>query len=186
MSNDEASQVIQPGVSANLAKTLARLVQALGPAVIQQVHQRLVAIAQEKKVVRGRRLRLDTTVVKKNIHYPTDSSLLGDGARVLTRTMKKITELTGRAGTKLRNRMRTIGNRAMEIARTSRSKGPQVQKKLQQGYRKLLTVTTEGRQPSEALPGGDRQRCEALRLRQYIKVATRVRIKIYLRLHEEG
>jgi IS5 family transposase len=100
-----------------------------------------VAIAQEKKVVRGRRLRLDTTVVEKNIHYPTDSSLLSDGARVLTRTMKKITELTGRAGTKLRNRMRTIGHRAMEIARTSRSKGPQVQKKLQQGYRKLLTVT---------------------------------------------
>ncbi len=123
------------------AKTLGRLVQALGPAVIQQVHQRLVGIAQEKKVVRGRRLRLDTTVVEKNIHYPTDSSLLSDGARVLTRTMKKITELTGRAGTKLRNRMRTIGHRAMEIARTSRSKGPQVQKKLKQGYRKLLTVT---------------------------------------------
>lgn len=62
-------------------------------------------------------------------------------ARVLTRTMKKITELTARAGTKLRNRMRTIGHRAMEIARTRRSKGPQVQKKLKQGYRKLLTVT---------------------------------------------
>ncbi len=116
------------------AKTLGRLVQALGPAVIQQVHQRLVAIAQEKKIVRGRRLRLDTTVVEKNIHYPTDSSLLGDGARVLTRTMKKITELT-------RNRMRTIGHRLMEIARTSRSKGPQVQEKLKQGYRKLLTTT---------------------------------------------
>ncbi|MEI4861643.1 ISNCY family transposase, partial [Klebsiella pneumoniae] len=65
------------------AKTLGRLVQALGPAVIQQVHQRLVAIAQEKKVVRGRRLRLDTTVVERNIHYPTDSSLLSDGVRVL-------------------------------------------------------------------------------------------------------
>jgi IS5 family transposase len=123
------------------AKTLGRLVQALGPKVVQQVHQRLVAVAQEKKVVQGRRLRLDTTVVESNIHYPTDSSLLSDGARVLTRTMKKITELTGRAGTKLRNRMRTIGHRAMEIARTSRSKGPQVQKRLKQGYRKLLTVT---------------------------------------------
>jgi IS5 family transposase len=123
------------------AKTLGRLVQALGPKVVQQVHQRLVAVAQEKKVVRGRRLRLDTTVVESNIHYPTDSSLLSDGTRILTRTMKKITELAGRAGTKLRNRMRTIGHRAMEIARTSRSKGPYVQKRLQQGYRKLLTVT---------------------------------------------
>src|SRR5712664_2475311 len=123
------------------AKTMGRLVQALGPDVVQQIHQRLVAVAQEKKVARGRRLRVDTTVVERNIHYPTDSSLLGDGARVLTRTMKKITELTGKAGTKLRNRMRSIGHRVMEIARTSRSKGPQVQKKLKQGYRKLLTVT---------------------------------------------
>ena len=81
------------------------------------------------------------SVVERNIHYPTDSGLLGDGARVLTRTMKKITELTGRAGTKLRNRMRTIGHRVMEIARTSRSKGPQVQERLKQGYRKLLTTT---------------------------------------------
>ena len=125
------------------AKTLGRLVQALGPAVIQQVHQRLVAVAREKKVVRGRKLRVDTTVVEANIHYPTDSSLLGDGARVLTRTMKKITELTGRAGTKLRNRMRTIGHRGMEISRTSRSKGAQVQEKLKQGYRKLLTATRQ-------------------------------------------
>src|SRR5213596_2525618 len=123
------------------AKTLGRLLQTLGPDVVQQIHQRLVAVAQEKKVARGQRLRVDTTVVERNIHYPTDSGLLGDGARVLTRTMKKITELTGRAGTKLRNRMRTIGHRVMEIARTSRSKGPQVQERLKQGYRKLLTTT---------------------------------------------
>src|SRR5437764_592084 len=79
------------------AKTLGRLLQTLGPDVVQQIHQRLVAVAQEKKVARGQRLRVDTTVVERNIHYPTDSGLLGDGARVLTRTMKKITELTGRA-----------------------------------------------------------------------------------------
>ncbi len=115
--------------------------QALGPEVIQQIHQRMVGVAREKKVVRGRKLRVDTTVVEVNVHYPTDSSLLGDGARVLTRTMEKITELTGKAGTRLRNRMRTIGHRVMEIARTSRSKGPRVEKKMKQGYRKLLTAT---------------------------------------------
>ena len=123
------------------AKTMGRLVQALGPDVVQQIHQRLVAVAREKKVARGRKLRVDTTVVESNIHYPTDSGLLGDGARVLTRTMKKITELTGKVGTKLRNRMRSIGHRVMEIARTSRSKGPQAQEKMKQGYRKLLTAT---------------------------------------------
>jgi IS5 family transposase len=43
---------------------------------------------------------IDTTVVENNIHYPTDSSLLGDGVSVLTRSMRKITALTGAAGTK--------------------------------------------------------------------------------------
>src|SRR5205823_3284432 len=49
------------------AKTLGRLLQTLGPDVVQQIHQRLVAVAQEKKVARGRRLRVDTTVVERNI-----------------------------------------------------------------------------------------------------------------------
>src|SRR6202035_2951849 len=38
-----------------------------------------------------RRMRVDTTVVETNVHHPTDSTLLGDGVRVLTRMMKKIT-----------------------------------------------------------------------------------------------
>ena len=47
---------------------------------------RIVQIARATDVVKqGRRMRLDTTVVETNIHYPTDSSLLGDGTRVLTR-----------------------------------------------------------------------------------------------------
>src|SRR5437762_12986718 len=101
-------------------------------------HQRVVGVAQEKKVVQGRKLRVDTTVIEANVHYPTDSSLLEDGARVLSRTMKKIVEVTKKAGTGLRDRMRSIGHRAMEIARTSRSKGPQIQEKMKKGYRKLL------------------------------------------------
>ena len=80
------------------AKTMGKLGMALGPAVIKQIHQRIVAIAQEQKVVRGRRMRVDTTVVETNIHYPTDASLLGDGVRVLTRAMKRIIELTGAVG----------------------------------------------------------------------------------------
>src|SRR5437867_4033603 len=61
------------------AKTLARIERALGPEVFQKVHARIVGIAQEKKVVDGRKMRLDSTVTDTNIHYPTDSSLLGDG-----------------------------------------------------------------------------------------------------------
>src|SRR6266581_973656 len=71
------------------AKTMGRWGVALGPEVLKQIHERMVEIAREEGVVAGRRMRVDTTVVETNIHYPTDSSLLGDGVRVLIRTMKK-------------------------------------------------------------------------------------------------
>ncbi len=72
---------------------------------------------------------------------PTDSSLLGDGDRVLTRLMKKVTAIVGAAGTKLRNRMRSVQRRVAEIARASRAKGDQGQQKLDPLYRKLLGIT---------------------------------------------
>ncbi|MCW5979995.1 MAG: ISNCY family transposase [Bryobacteraceae bacterium] len=115
---------------------------ALGPEVIENIHKRVVAIAREKKVVAGRKLRVDTTVVEANIHYPTDSGLLGDGVRVLTRAMKRIAAIAGEAGAKLRDRSRSVKHRILEIGRAARSKGGAGQKKLQQGYRKLLEAAS--------------------------------------------
>jgi transposase, IS5 family len=123
------------------AKTLGRLALALGPEIIEQIHRRVIGIACEKRVVRGRRLRVDTTVVETNIHYPTDSSLLGDGVRVLTRTMKRIAAIAGRAGTRLRDRTRAVGYQVRQIARSSRSRISQGQERLKTSYRKLLYHT---------------------------------------------
>jgi len=115
---------------------------ALGPEVMDSIHKRVVAIAREKKIVEGRRMRVDTTVVETNIHYPTDSSLLGDGVRVLTRAMKRITAIAGEAGAKLRDRSRSVKFRLLEIGRAARSKGVVGKEKLQQAYRKLLAATS--------------------------------------------
>ena len=123
------------------AKTLGRQAQALGPQVVEQMHRRVVQLAVENKVVRGRKMRVDTTVVETNIHYPTDSSLLGDGDRVLTRLMKKVTAIAGAAGTKLRDSMRSVQRRVAEIARASRAKGETGQAKLNLLYPKLLEIT---------------------------------------------
>jgi IS5 family transposase len=123
------------------AKTLGRQALALGPEVVEQIHQRMVELAVEHQVVRGRKMRVDTTVVETNIHYPTDSSLLGDGDRVLTRLMKKVTAIAGAAGTKLRNRMRSVQRRVAEIARASRAKGDKLKEKVPPLYRKLLGIT---------------------------------------------
>ena len=80
-------------------------------------------------------------MVETNIHYPTDSSLLGDGVRGLTRTMKKITGIAGAAGTQLRDRRRSVKWRVLEIARAARAKGRQSGEKLAQAYRRLLEAT---------------------------------------------
>jgi transposase, IS5 family len=129
------------GAKAPDAKTMSKWGPALGPEVVKQIHERLVEIARDHRVAAGRRMRVDTTVVETNIHYPTDSSLLGDGVRVLTRTMKKIAGITGAVGAKLRDRSRSVKLRVLEIARAARAKGRQSATKLTRAYRRLLEAT---------------------------------------------
>jgi IS5 family transposase len=110
--------------------------------VLKQVHERMVKIALEKGVTTGRRMRVDTTVVETDVHHPTDSTLLGDGVRVLTRIMKKITKIAGAVGTKLRDRSRSVKFRLLEIGRVARAKGSIDQDKLKRRYGQLLDATS--------------------------------------------
>jgi len=114
----------------------------LGPEVVKQIHQRLVKLAQANGLAAGRRMRVDTTVVETNVHYPTDSSLLGDGVRVLIRTMKRIGKIAGETGAKLRDRSRSVKLRVLDIARAARSRAKQSREKLNRSYGKLLNATS--------------------------------------------
>jgi len=131
------------------AKTLGRLGQVIGAEVVQQLHARMVELAREHKVVQGRRMRVDTTVVETNIHYPTDSSLLGDGARVLTRLSKRIAEAVGGLKTKVRDRMRTVRRKVVAIAIASRQKSAAGEEKRKQIYRGLLSVVRKVRNQAQ-------------------------------------
>ncbi len=124
------------------AKTMGRWGAAFGPQVLKQIHERIVKIALEKSVTTGRRMRVDTTVVETNIHYPTDSTLLSDGVRVLNRAMKKITKITGAVGTKLCDRSRSVKFRLLEIGRIARAKGAINRDKLKERYGQLLNATS--------------------------------------------
>jgi IS5 family transposase len=123
-------------------KSISRFGRLLGPEVVGQLHQRVVAIAVENNVVQGRKLRVDTTVVETNIHYPTDSKLLNDGVRVLMRVMKRVTAVAGKVGTQLRDRTRSIKLRVLEIARASRDKSQRGQQKMKTAYGRLLASVT--------------------------------------------
>ena len=88
-------------------------------------------------------MRVDTTVVETNVHYPTDSGLLNDGARVLTRTMKKIARQAGGLKRKVRDRTRSVRKRVMAITLAVRHKGVEGERKRQREYRQLLRLTRQ-------------------------------------------
>jgi IS5 family transposase len=124
-------------------KTLVRLGQAIGPETIRELHDQIVALARRRGMIRGRKMRVDTTVVETNIHYPTDSGLLNDGARTLTRTMKKIEGKTGGLKKKVRNRMRSVTRRVIAIGHALRHKGVEGELKRKREYRQLVRLTRQ-------------------------------------------
>jgi IS5 family transposase len=121
------------------ATTILKIARALGPTVIEQLHQRVVALAIAAGVTKGRRMRVDTTVVETHIHYPTDSSLLADGVRVVTRIVKRLETLVGHGRRAVRNRSRSVTRRVLEILHAARS--PKTREVLVRSYRRLLAST---------------------------------------------
>lgn len=70
--------------------TLIKLTHKYGEETLAQLHQLIINELVQRKIVRGRKIRLDTTVVASNIHYPTDTSLLRDGLQQLRALVKKV------------------------------------------------------------------------------------------------
>ena len=121
------------------AKTILKIARALGPEVIEDLHRRVLDVAKRAGVTHGRRFRIDTTVVETNVHYPTDSSLLQDGVRVLTRTMQRARAVLGDARGRVRDRRRSVGRRVLVIGRQARS--PETREALVRSYRQLMAST---------------------------------------------
>jgi transposase-like protein DUF772/DDE family transposase len=121
------------------AKTILKIAGALGPEVIEQLHRQVVDVAKRAGVTHGRRFRIDTTVVETNVHYPTDSSLLQDGIRVLTRTMHRASVALGDGRRRVRDRRRRVGRLGLIIGRQARS--PETRDALVRSYRQLMATT---------------------------------------------
>ncbi len=74
-------------------------------------------------------MRIDSTVVEANIHYPTDSQLIADGLRKVTRVGRRIRELLGDGVERLVDHSRSVQRRLLRIAKHLRHRtGRAVQK----------------------------------------------------------
>src|SRR5215217_9477693 len=70
--------------------TLMKLTKRLGPELLAELNAELLSLAVERKVLRSRRLRVDTTIVEADIRSPTDSGLCAHAVSRLTRLAKRI------------------------------------------------------------------------------------------------
>ena len=156
---------------------LIRWANTIGPETVQALNDRTVQLARSLKVTRGRRLRVDTTAVETDIHYPTDSGLLGDGVRVLSRLLGRAKAVLGKAGEALgaeafRSRVRSVRRLSQRLHRIARRKGDEAARRLQAAYGRLIDISKRtGAQARRVLGALSRKtRPPARRLAQRIGV----------------
>ena len=100
--------------------TLVKLVRRAGPEVIQELNAALVEKLADDKLLRARKLRVDTTVVEADIDYPTDADLLEGAVRKLGGLVRRIKGRGAASRTRFRDRGRAAGRRMKQLARTLR------------------------------------------------------------------
>ena len=121
--------------------TFSRTFAVLSPEIVEKIHEHIVLQARAIGAAPGRKLRTDTTVTETNVHYPTDSGLLSDGARVLTSGLKQIAALCKPGAIEVVDHARKVKHRVLEIIRAAKVKSDAGKERLVEGYRKLLGVT---------------------------------------------
>lgn len=96
--------------------TLMKLTKRLGPDLVEELNAELLSLAVERKVLRSRRLRVDSTVIEADVRSPTDSGLCAHAVSRLTSLARRI-KATGAARTaRVRDRRRSVGKRVRAIS----------------------------------------------------------------------
>lgn len=125
--------------------TLLRWANLIQPETFHRLLDHVVALAQSLKVTRGRKLRIDGTVVATNIHHPTDSTLLYDGVRVLSRMVAKAKSVLQASPTLtrhvFRDRTRSAKRQMKRIMEAARQRGTEAADRMHTAYQRLLDIS---------------------------------------------
>ena len=127
--------------------TLLRWAALLQPETLPALLDHVVALARQLRVTRGRKLRVDSTVVQTAIHHPTDSSLLVDSVRTLGRLIRRarpaVEERLAGVRDAFRTRTRSARRHLQTIHRLARGKGEAAQAGQRAAYTKLCRVARQ-------------------------------------------
>ncbi|MGH8610846.1 MAG: ISNCY family transposase [Gammaproteobacteria bacterium] len=121
--------------------TLCKLKNGLSPETWKKINHALAQHAVEQALIDGDKVRLDTSAVETNIHWPTDSSLLWDDYRVLARLITAARELDAEVVGNGRLQTRKAKKLAVKIARKG-SQQPQAREALKPLYSRLIELVT--------------------------------------------
>ena len=111
------------------------------PQTLECLNERVVALALEHKVTRGRKLRTDGTVVETNISHLRESSLLSDGVRVLSRLLGKAKVILEGSGRLFRNRSTSAKRLAKRIGESARQRvSGEAEEALKGAYKRLIGI----------------------------------------------
>ena len=129
------------------ATTLLRWARTVRPTTLQALLDRVAVLAKQATVTHARKLRVDATVVETPIHYPTESGLLGDGVRVLTRLVLRAKpllpdQLSKQRGV-FRNRMRAMRRTLQALYRVVRRKAHTAVAQQRPLYERLIQISEQ-------------------------------------------
>jgi IS5 family transposase len=117
-----------------------RAFNRLTPATLEVINQAVVQRAVQLGLEDGKQLRVDTTVVETDVHYPTDATLLWDTVRTVTRLVDKLQQKLPRGVQGFPHRTRSARRRMQELERmTAIERHRQQEPK----YRQLLRITAQ-------------------------------------------
>jgi IS5 family transposase len=127
--------------------TLIRWANTLQPETLHALNDRVVQLAVQAKVTKGRKLRLDATCVQTNIHHPTDSGLLVDSVRMLSRFVQRakglIKDQVSNVEQICRSRLRSARQVAQRLHRQLRRKGEDKEAQQKELYQKLIQTAEQ-------------------------------------------
>lgn len=122
--------------------TLIRWANLVQPQTLEKFNERIMQLAVERKVTKGRKLRTDGTVVESHIRPPSDNRLLADAVRVLARTVERARQLVKHA---VQEPFEDFTQKAQQLARqigeTLRKKTDAAKTAGRQQYQELLEIT---------------------------------------------
>src|SRR3954468_4902628 len=94
---------------------LHQTISAIRPQTWEAINRAVLASAKQDKLESGATVRIDSTVTAALMHEPSDSALLWDAVRVMTRLLRQAAALPGAPALQWRDRRRLAKKRARRI-----------------------------------------------------------------------